>query len=109
MKRYLEQSRNTVTTIAHEAKMREHSDQIDTETFIEFRRKNSAILVCYPFIELALGIELPEQVFGEKEFIQMQDAAADIISWTNVSCLRLRLFMTFRTEGVLFLGHLFLL
>ena len=27
----------------------------------------------------------------------------------NVSYLRLRLFMTFRTEGVLFLGHLFLL
>jgi hypothetical protein len=84
MHRYLQESANTVNAIAEETDLRERSQKLDISEFVEFRRRNSAILVCLPFIEVALGIELPDEVFDDHNFRKMYNAAADVISWTNV-------------------------
>ena len=87
MRRYLQASQDTVEAIAQEVELRERSDKLETSEFVDFRRKNSAILVCFSFIELALGIELPDEVFEDHDFQKVIGAAVDAIAWANVSTI----------------------
>ena len=84
MHRFLQEAANTVNAIAEETRLQERSQKLGVDEFVEFRRKNSAIFPCLALIELALGIELPDEVFEEPNFLKMRNAAADVISWTNV-------------------------
>ncbi|EEB98168.1 hypothetical protein MPER_02372, partial [Moniliophthora perniciosa FA553] len=78
--RHCEEYINAVST---EAELRERGEVLDVDAFIDLRRDNSAVRLCFDLFEYALGIELPGDVVEEPTFQQMYWAAADMVCWAN--------------------------
>ncbi|TFK27160.1 terpenoid synthase [Coprinopsis marcescibilis] len=69
--------------VAKEAELREHDEVLGLEEFMELRRQNSAVLLCYSLVEYILGIDLPDSVFDDPAFSKAYWAAADLVCWSN--------------------------
>ena len=83
-RRFLVHCRDYVEAVAREAELRETDDVLDTDAFRDLRRENSAIRLCFGLFEFALGIDLPDQIFEDTNFMDMYWAAADMVCWSNV-------------------------
>ena len=57
---------------------------LDTSSFETLRRENSAIRLCLGLIEYSLGIDLPDEVFHDEEFMTLYWAVVDMVDLANV-------------------------
>lgn len=73
-----------VSAVVSEAELREKDEILDLESFIILRRQNSAVPLCFGVIEYAYGINLPDDVCYEPNFIKAQLAGIDMVCWSNV-------------------------
>jgi hypothetical protein len=89
MRRFLDHCKNYINSVVKEAELRERGEVLDLPSFTELRRENSAIRLCFGLFEYVLGVDLPDEVFGDPVFIRLYWAAADMVCWSNVSNLRL--------------------
>lgn len=55
------------------------------EGFAAHRRQNSACMQCFDMVELALGMDLPHEVYASPEFMVPYMAAVDLVWLGNVS------------------------
>ena len=68
-----------------EAELREKKKVADLASFIPLRRYNSAVLLCFALVEYILGIDLADDVYEDKTFLEAYWAACDHVCWANVS------------------------
>ncbi|EIW77846.1 terpenoid synthase [Coniophora puteana RWD-64-598 SS2] len=66
-----------------EAEHRENNRVLDLDDFVIARRENSAVRCCFSINEHALGIDLPDSVFEDPEFLRMYFDAVDMIVIVN--------------------------
>ncbi|KAF8656780.1 hypothetical protein AX16_002332 [Volvariella volvacea WC 439] len=83
MKRFLELCVTYTDCVAREAKLREYGEILDVASYIQLRRENSAVRLCYAIAEYALGIDLPDEVFCHPVFLKIYYAAVDHVCWAN--------------------------
>ncbi|CAL1716798.1 unnamed protein product [Somion occarium] len=81
--RFLKHSADYVDAVAQEAANREQGHVLDEKSFEALRRENSAIRLCFGLFEFVLGVDLPNEVFENSEFMNLYWAAADMICWSN--------------------------
>jgi len=55
----------------------------DLESYIFLRRNSSGCKPCFALIEYANGIDLPDKVTDHPVICALEDAANDVISWSN--------------------------
>ncbi|KAI0077886.1 terpenoid synthase [Panus rudis PR-1116 ss-1] len=82
-KRFLKHCEDYVEAVAREAEYRERGEVLDLSSFEALRRENSAIRVCFGLFEFALGVDLPDEVFENPQFMNLYWAAADMVCWAN--------------------------
>ncbi|EMD34166.1 hypothetical protein CERSUDRAFT_98094 [Gelatoporia subvermispora B] len=82
-RRFLKHCEDYVEAVAKEAEYRECGLVLDTASFRDLRRENSAIRLCFGLFEFALGIDLPDTVFEDPVFMGLYWAAADMVCWAN--------------------------
>ncbi len=75
--------------MAREAELRERGEVLDATAFQSLRRENSAIRLCFGLFEFVLGVDLPDTVFQDEQFMTLYWAAADMVCWSNVSATTL--------------------
>jgi hypothetical protein len=59
----------------------------DLETYMEMRRKTSACKLVFDLIEYSLDLELPDNVMGHPVIMALNQAANDLVTWSNVSAI----------------------
>ena len=84
-RRFLIHCVDYVNAVAREAELREQGEVLDIGAFQTLRRENSAIRLCFGLFEFALGIDLPDVVFQDEQFMTLYWSAADAVCWSNVS------------------------
>jgi hypothetical protein len=84
VRRFAALSEEYTECVAQEAELRERGEVLSLDEFIPLRRNNSAVLLCYSLVEYILGIDLPDDVFEDKDFAGAYWAAADFVCWSNV-------------------------
>ena len=57
----------------------------DLETYIEMRRETSGCKPSFDLIEYSLDMELPDYVIEHPVIMALNQAANDLVTWTNVS------------------------
>ncbi|KAF8623697.1 hypothetical protein AX17_007395 [Amanita inopinata Kibby_2008] len=82
-KRFYEQCIAYTYAVGKEAELREQDLVLDTESYIQLRRNNSAVQCCFALIEYAQGTDLPDEVFENPNFSQAWIAACDLVCWAN--------------------------
>ncbi|TCD63577.1 terpene cyclase [Steccherinum ochraceum] len=82
-KRFLQHSKDYIEAVGKEAEYRERGEVLDMQSYETLRRENSAIRVCFGLFEFALGIDLPDEVFENQEFMTLYWAACDMVCWSN--------------------------
>ena len=85
--RFLENCKNYVDAVGREAELRERGRVLNLESFMPLRRENSAVRLCFSLIEYVLGINLPDEVFEDPNFVKAYFAGVDLVCWANVSYL----------------------
>ncbi|KAL0574236.1 Sesquiterpene synthase 10 [Marasmius crinis-equi] len=81
--RFLRHCADYIQAVSLEAELRERGEILDVDAFIELRRDNSAVVLCFDLFEYVLGLDLPETVFQDPTFQEMYWAAADMVCWAN--------------------------
>nr|BBH51499.1 putative sesquiterpene synthase [Clitopilus sp.] len=81
--RFLKHWETYCAAVIREAELREMDEVLDLEDFINLRRENSAVRLCYGLIEYCYGIDLPEAVYEDSTFMDIYWAAVDLVCWTN--------------------------
>ncbi|KZV64298.1 terpenoid synthase [Peniophora sp. CONT] len=81
--RLLQLSTDYVAAQTREAELRETKTVLDPESFRIVRRENSAIRLCLGLIEFSLGIDLPDEVFKDEEFMTLYWAVVDMVDLAN--------------------------
>lgn len=87
--RLIQLSTDYAAAQAREAELRETRAVLDPETFRAVRRENSAIRLCLGVIEFSLGIDLPDEVFKDEQFMALYWAVVDMVDLANVSLVPL--------------------
>ncbi|PFH53111.1 hypothetical protein AMATHDRAFT_55557 [Amanita thiersii Skay4041] len=82
-KRFYEQCVAYTYAVGKEAELREQDIVLDTNSYIQLRRHNSAVLCCFALIEYAQGTDLPDEVFNHPIFKQAWLNACDLVCWAN--------------------------
>lgn len=59
----------------------------DLEDYIVLRRDTSACKPCWAMVEYANGLDLPDEVMEHPIILSLDEAANDLISWSNVGTL----------------------
>ncbi len=77
-----------IDSVIEEARLRDHGEVLGLEDYVDLRRENSAVRVCFGMIPYILGIDLPEEVFDDPIFEKMYFNAVDMVCWANVSIFR---------------------
>lgn len=90
-RRFLVHCADYINAVAREAELREHGEVLDLAAYMPLRRENSAIRLCFGLFESALGIDLPDEVFQDEQFMMLYWSAADMVCWSNVSAFGLSL------------------
>lgn len=83
-RRFLVHCEAYVEAVAIEAELRERHEVLDMVAFEALRRENSAIRLCFGLFEFVLGVDLPDFVFENEDFMNLYWAAADMVCWSNV-------------------------
>ncbi|KAF9060477.1 isoprenoid synthase domain-containing protein [Rhodocollybia butyracea] len=83
LRRFLVHCDNYIECVSREAELREAGEILGLEDFIDLRRENSAIRLCFGLFEYVLGIDLPQEVFDDSTFMEAYWAAADMVCWAN--------------------------
>lgn len=86
-RRFLKHCDDYIECVSREAELREQGEVLDLASFIDLRRENSAIRLCFGLFEYVLGLDLPQEVFDDPTFMEAYWAAADMVCWANVSSL----------------------
>ncbi|KAG7085298.1 Sesquiterpene synthase 10 [Marasmius oreades] len=81
--RFIEHCADYIRAVSAESELRERGEVLDVDAFIQLRRNNSAVILCFDMIEYALGISLPEEVVDHPTFREMYWAATDMVCWAN--------------------------
>ena len=74
-----------VEAVGVEAQLREERKVLDLGSYESLRRENSAVRLCFALVEYVLGIDLPDDVFDDSEFMRIYWTAVDMVCWSNVS------------------------
>ncbi|KAJ3756329.1 isoprenoid synthase domain-containing protein [Lentinula raphanica] len=82
-RRFLIHCTDYIECVSKEAELREQDEVLDLASFIDLRRENSAIRLCFGLFEYALGLDLPQEVFDDPTFMDAYWAAADMVCWAN--------------------------
>ena len=85
--RFLQHSIDYVTAVGKEAEYREQGEILNLDSYETLRRENSAVRLCFSLCELCLGIDLPDEVFENEDFMTLYWAACDMVCWSNVSSI----------------------
>lgn len=88
--RFLQHSIDYVTAVGKEAEYREQGEILDLASYETLRRENSAVRLCFSLCELCLGIDLPDEIFEDDDFMALYWAACDMVCWSNVGSISLR-------------------
>ena len=59
----------------------------DLEDYIVLRRDTSACKPCWALVEYANGLDLPDEVMEHPIIQSLDEAANDVIAWSNVGTL----------------------
>lgn len=100
LERFIATNASYIEATANEARLRAHGEVMSIEEYIPHRRENGGVRPCFDLIELVLGVELPEEVLKDHDFINAQNAAIDMIGWANVCGFSITLFWIFRTDWI---------
>lgn len=87
LRRFLRHCVDYIDCVSREAELREQKVVLDFASYTALRRENSAIRLCFGLFEYALGIDLPDKVFENPNFMSVYWAAADLVCWSNVRTL----------------------
>ncbi|THH13873.1 hypothetical protein EW146_g6385 [Bondarzewia mesenterica] len=69
--------------VTEQALHRIHEDIPDLESYLTLRRDTSGCKPCFALIEYAAGIDLPDAVLNHPSVQFLEDAANDLVTWTN--------------------------
>ncbi|KAJ3515769.1 hypothetical protein NMY22_g14362 [Coprinellus aureogranulatus] len=69
--------------VAREAELRERGEVLTLEDYIPLRRQNSGVPLCLGLVEYVLGIDLPDAVFENQDFMDAFWAVVDFVCWSN--------------------------
>ncbi|KAF9263792.1 terpenoid synthase [Marasmius fiardii PR-910] len=81
--RFLRHLKDYINSVATEAEYRERDEILDVDAFMELRRNNSAVILCFDLLEYVLGIELPDEVYEDPTFEELYWSAVDMVCWAN--------------------------
>lgn len=84
-RRFLQHMKDYLDATAREAELREEDLVADLDTYTRLRRNNSGVLYCFDMIEYILDFEVPDAMFNQAAFTKMHLAAADMVTYANVS------------------------
>ncbi|KAL4267509.1 Isoprenoid synthase domain superfamily protein [Pleurotus pulmonarius] len=84
--RFITHTAAYLDSVVSQAGFRKNGEVLDIESFIPHRRDNSATLLCFDLIELALGINLPCEVYASPKFLEVYFAAVDMVWLSNDTC-----------------------
>ena len=70
--------------MVRQAELRSLGQTLSLEEFIEFRRDDSGVRLCFDLIEFALSVDLPDEVFEDQAFMRAWNAGVDMVAWANV-------------------------
>jgi hypothetical protein len=59
----------------------------DLETYMEMRRNTSGCKLVFDLIEYSLDLELPDDVIEHPVIVALNQAANDLVTWSNVSAI----------------------
>lgn len=93
--------------ITTQARSRATRDIPDVEDYINVRRDTSACKPCWVLIEYAGGLDLPDEVMEHPIIQNLEEAANEFISWSNVRTFAI-LLNTGDPHFERSLGHLFI-
>ncbi|KAJ3766764.1 isoprenoid synthase domain-containing protein, partial [Lentinula raphanica] len=82
-RRFLDQFDEYIECVSKEAELREQDEVLDFASFINIRRGNSAVRLCFELIEQALGLDLPQEVVSDLTFMEAYWAAVDMVWLSN--------------------------
>lgn len=86
-RRFVQHCAEYLQAVSYEADLRERGQTLDLEEYTVLRRENSGVRPCFALFEYVLGIDLPDEVFEDPVFASLYFATADMVFWSNVSCL----------------------
>jgi len=78
--------------LQQEAPYRTDGYSPDLQTYIEIRRETSACKPVFDLIEYSLDLELPDDVIEDPIIMALNQGANDLVTWANVSAIRLPIF-----------------
>ena len=87
-RRFYKACADYVDAVGKEADDRVQGKVLDPVSFEKLRRDTSGSYTCFDLIELALDIDLPDEVFEHPTFRNLRDWGCDLIWWGNVSLRR---------------------
>lgn len=73
-----------LNAVASQATLRDNQVTPALEPFLIQRRENCSMKACYDLIELELGIDLPDKIYDDPEFLVAYEAAVDLAWLGNV-------------------------
>jgi hypothetical protein len=82
--RFLEHCDAYIDCVVQEARLRDRGEVLELEDYVQLRRENSAVRVCFGVISYILGIDLPDEVFADPIFQKIYFSAVDMVCWANV-------------------------
>ena len=84
LKRFLQTMELFFEAITIQSRSRTTGVIPDLEDYIALRRDTSACKPCWVLIEYAGGLDLPDEVTEDPVVRSLEDAANDLVSWSNV-------------------------
>jgi hypothetical protein len=85
MRRFLQHNREYISAVVREAESRERGEILTLEEYRKLRRDNSGVIIAFDFIEVSLGLNIPDEVREDASFQQIFYAALDMINFSNVN------------------------
>lgn len=70
---------------------RKRGSMPDLESYISVRRDTSGCKPCWALIEYANDLHIPDEVMDHPCILALGEATNDLVTWSNVSPLRLSL------------------
>ncbi|GJE85095.1 terpenoid synthase [Phanerochaete sordida] len=81
--RFLKHSEDYVLGFVQEAELRGQRIVLDLASYEPLRRENSGARYAFGPFGYLLGMDLPDEIFEHPAYMEMYDAAVDMICWSN--------------------------
>ncbi|KAG9039883.1 hypothetical protein FRB95_004355 [Tulasnella sp. JGI-2019a] len=82
-RRFLESTEMYLQAVHQHVVNRSQNKILDIESFIQLRRDNGALKMCFAMVEFSMGLNLPDEVFQHPLIKIMEDAANDVVVLSN--------------------------